>query len=204
MLSSPWWRPPYSWVVFLLLLVLFRATLMPFNNLPWTDPLPCYQLIDLLKETGRWREGKVRPSMNIDVSERIQIVSHSLRETGALIARRFKRIGWLAERSKHFDGGKRSVEQEPHIVGCGALVCCVPSLIGHSLGEHLVLCDGPAFSRCICPCMLDLSWDGLFFVTDAKLFCALPSIDSSDHGTLLGNEFVNFHFEHLCQLDEDA
>ena len=35
---------------------------MPFNNLPWTAPLPCCQLIDLLKETGRMEKGKVRPT----------------------------------------------------------------------------------------------------------------------------------------------
>ena len=32
---------------------------MPFTHPYRTDSLSCCQLIDLLKETGRWREGKV-------------------------------------------------------------------------------------------------------------------------------------------------
>ena len=49
-------------VLLVLLLVLDRATLMPCQILPWTDPLPCCQLIDLLNETEGLEEGKVLPT----------------------------------------------------------------------------------------------------------------------------------------------
>ena len=45
----------------LLLLVLVRATLMPCKTSPRTAPLPCCQLVDLLKGTGRVNEtGRMR------------------------------------------------------------------------------------------------------------------------------------------------
>ncbi len=44
---------------------------MPCKISPRTDPLLCYQLIDLLNETGRLEEGKFTLVMTGEVSERI-------------------------------------------------------------------------------------------------------------------------------------
>ena len=44
---------------------------MPFNSTDRTDPPHFCQLLDVLKETGRWRKGRFSLPMNSEVSERI-------------------------------------------------------------------------------------------------------------------------------------
>ena len=44
---------------------------MPFNSTGRTDPLPCCQLIDLLKETEGLGKGRFSLLMTSEVSERI-------------------------------------------------------------------------------------------------------------------------------------
>jgi len=48
-----------------------KATLRSCQASPRTDPPPCYQLFDLLKETGRVGKGIFYLSMNGEVSEPI-------------------------------------------------------------------------------------------------------------------------------------
>jgi hypothetical protein len=44
---------------------------MPCKISSRTDPRPCWQLLDLFKETGKWRKGGCYLPLNGEVSERI-------------------------------------------------------------------------------------------------------------------------------------
>jgi len=65
---------------------------MPDTHLHRADSRPCCQLFDLLNETGRLEEEGSYLPMNREVSERIQIVSHSIRERGTVMTKTRKQL----------------------------------------------------------------------------------------------------------------